>query len=171
VVVVPDVRVDFGAGDDAAGVTHEMFEEGVLLGREADLARAAAGRMAAGIDDEVRDGELARKDVAAPPDECAKAREQLAEVEGFGEVVVGAGVQAGDPVLDGVARREHEDGRVDAFVSDLSADLEAIHFGEDDVEDDGVVVVDGREEESFRPVGGVVDGVGRLAEPPSDRFS
>jgi hypothetical protein len=56
---------------------------------------------------------------------------------------------------------------VDAFASDLSADLETILFRQDDVEDDRVVVVDGREEEGFRTVRGVVDGVRRLAKPPS----
>jgi hypothetical protein len=29
VIIVPDVRVDLGARDDAAGVAHEMFEQRV----------------------------------------------------------------------------------------------------------------------------------------------
>ena len=34
--------------------------------------------------------------------------EQLGEVERLHEVVVGAGVEPGDPVVDGVAGRQHE---------------------------------------------------------------
>src|SRR5689334_22217335 len=45
VVVIPDVGVDLGAGDDAAGVADEVLEECVLLGRERDLALPAAGRV------------------------------------------------------------------------------------------------------------------------------
>src|SRR6478672_442068 len=171
VVVVPNVRVDLGAGDDAAGVPHEVLEQRVLLRGEVDLALTTTGRVTPRIDDEVGDGELGLKDVAAAPDESAEPREELAEVEGLGEIVVGAGVEAGDLVVDGIARREHEDGHVDAFSSDLSADLETVHFGQDDVEHDRVVVVDSREKERFRPVRRVVDRVRRLAKPPGDRFA
>jgi len=33
-------------------------------------------------------------------------RHQLAQVEGLGQVVVGAGLQPGDPVVDGIARAD-----------------------------------------------------------------
>jgi hypothetical protein len=55
------------------------------------------------------------------------------------QVVVGARVQAGDPVLNPIARREHEHRRPDPRVAQSLAGLEAREAGEHDVEDDRVV--------------------------------
>ena len=136
-----------------------------------DVATAATRRVAAGIDDQVADGQLGREDVAASPGEGAKPGEELAEVEGLRQVVVGAGVESLDLVVDGVARGEHEDRRVDALAPNLATDFEAVADGEDDVEDDGIVVVDGREEDGPAAVGGVVYGVRGFAQSAGDRFA
>ena len=132
---------------------------------------AAACRVAARVHDEVGDGKLVGQHVAAPPDECAQSRQQLAEVERLREIVVGAGVESFDLVVDGVARGEHEHGRVRALAPDLAADVDTVANGKDDVEDDGVVVVDGGEERGAVTVGRVVDGVGRLPKSARDGFA
>jgi hypothetical protein len=123
------------------------------------------------VHDEIGNRELVGEDVAASPDECAKAREELAKVERLREVVVGAGVESLDLVVDRVAGREHEDGRVDASAADLTADVDAVANGEDDVQDDGVVLVDGREKDCLAAVGGVVDGVRCLTQSARDRVA
>src|SRR5215207_2409489 len=142
VIVVPDVRVDLGARDDAAGVAHEMLEQRVLLRRERDLALPASSGMAARIHDEFGHRELVGKHVAATSDESTESCEELTEVERLREIIVGAGVQAGDLVLDGIARREHEDGCAGTASANLATDLYAVARGEDDVEDDGIVLID-----------------------------
>jgi hypothetical protein len=171
VIVIPHVRVDLGARDDAASIAHEVLEERVLLGREHDVASAASRRMTLRVHDEIGNRELVREDVAASPDECAEAREELAEVEGLREVVVGSGIETLDLVVDGVAGREHEHGGVAASAADLTADVDTVANGEDDVQDDGVVVVDGREKDCLAAVGGVVDGVRCLTQSARDRFA
>jgi hypothetical protein len=89
----------------------------------------------------------------ATPDEGTDSCEELTEVERFREVIVGAGVQADDLVLDGIARGEHEHGCARATAANLATDLDAVAHGEDDVEDDGIVFVDGREKDGASPSG------------------
>src|SRR5207253_7706527 len=51
-VLVPDVLGDHRAGQHAAGIAHQVFQEGILLGRQLD-APSPAGNLAGGrIQDE-----------------------------------------------------------------------------------------------------------------------
>ena len=68
----------------------------------------------------------------------AKPRQQLRQVEGLDEVVVGADVEAGHAVVHRVARGEHQDRRRVAGASDATTDLESVDVGELQVEHDGV---------------------------------
>ena len=95
----------------------------------------------------------------------ADPREQLAEREGLDEIVVGAGVEPLDLVLDGVARRQHQDLRAHAAGAQLAAELEAVaRAGQQQVEDDEIR--SGRADALQRRVGvaGDVDGVALLGQ-------
>ena len=72
--------------------------------------------------------------------ERPQAGEQLGERERLREVVVGAAVEPGDAVLDGVARGQHQDRRPDAVVAQAAAGLEAVDARQHHVEDDRVVL-------------------------------
>ena len=72
------------------------------------------------------------------PQERAGAGEQLREGEGLGEVVVGAGVQAGHLVVDLVAGGEQQDRGGRPRGAHAAQHLEAVHAGQHDVQDDGV---------------------------------
>ena len=74
----------------------------------------------------------------AAPEQCAQPRLQLAHVERLDEVVVGAGVQAVDPVADRVARGEHEDRHAVAGRAQPPRHLEAVDVRQADVEHHGV---------------------------------
>ena len=69
---------------------------------------------------------------AAPVDRVHPGQE-LADVVGLDEVVVGAGVQAEDPVVDLAARR-HDDHRHLADLADRPADVHAVDVGQAEVE-------------------------------------
>ena len=77
-------------------------------------------------------------DPARPPEERANAGDELLESEGLRHVVVRAGVEAGDPVLDLVAGREHQDRNAVTAPAETPADLEAVDHRHQDVEDDRV---------------------------------
>src|ERR1041384_5879716 len=72
------------------------------------------------------------------PRESADARQQLAKGERLREIVVGAGVQAADAIVDGVARGEHEHRRADAALAQIRAEGEAVTAGQHRVEHDHV---------------------------------
>ena len=71
----------------------------------------------------------------------AQAREQHAQAERLGDVVVGAGIEAEDGVGVGVGAGQHDDRHLDAVAAHEPAGLAPVHVGQADVEQDGVVIV------------------------------
>ncbi len=65
------------------------------------------------------------------------ANEEDVEVEGLGEVVVGAGLDAFEDIFGAGARGEHEDGGEALKVAQGAGDSEAVGAGQHAVEDDG----------------------------------
>ena len=124
--------------------------------------------MRGGVDDEVADLQRARAAARDAAHERAQPRKQLAEVEGLGQVVVGADVEAADAVADLSARGEHEDRRPALALAQRAADLEAVAAGEHHVEDDGVVVPHRRLHQRGVAVADDVDGVALVAQPAPD---
>ena len=122
-----------------------------------------------GVEREVADGQYARALEVASAYEGAQAREELGEGERLYEVVVGAHVEAGDPVLDGVARSQHEHGRPDAPATETPASLEAVEPGKHDVEHDRVVVVRRGHPERIFAGSSEVCRESLLHEPASDQ--
>src|ERR1700694_3878864 len=92
-----------------------------------------------------------------------KPCQHLAEREGLDEVVVGSGFQAVDAVVDRVSCREHEDGGLDALLSQSSCHLEAVEAGQHHVEHDRVVLVGGGGGQAVLSVVGHVGGHPRFA--------
>ena len=70
----------------------------------------------------------------AAPQQRAEPGQQLLERERLGQVVVGPGVEPGDPVRDGVARGEHEDRQLVAGLAHPPAHLEPVQPGHHHVE-------------------------------------
>jgi hypothetical protein len=73
-----------------------------------------------------------------PPYQPAQPRDDLFEAERLGDVVVPAGRQPGDPVLDGVLGGEEEDRHVGQFTAQPSEHGQPVHVGQHHVEHDGV---------------------------------
>ena len=108
-----------------------------------------------------------RRRGAAGPD----PRLELLEVERLDQVVVGALVQAGDPVAGRVAGGQHQHpGRLaDVVGPDAPHHLDAVQAGQVQVEADHVVVVDARLVDGLVPVVGDVDGVALPTQAARDR--
>lgn len=66
----------------------------------------------------------------------ADAGEQLIEDEGLGQVVVGAGIQAGDAIGGRVAGGQHEDGGLEIALAQLAAQGDAVLAREHPIQDD-----------------------------------
>jgi hypothetical protein len=102
------------------------------------------------------------------PAEGAQAGEKLLEGERLREVVVGAGVEAADAVVDAVERGEEEDGRVETLAAERLAELDAVYAREKDVEDDDIVRSVAGHGEAIFAVVREVDRVAFLFEHAAD---
>ena len=94
-----------------------------------------------------------------PAHERAKMRHELCGREGLRHVVVSAVVEPCDFVRNAASRRQHEHGRVDVRIANLSNDFVAVHAGHHNVEDDGVVISDDGPVSSGRTVVHHIDRV------------
>src|SRR5467141_1793078 len=108
--LIPNMLGDFRAPHDAAGVARKIFEQGVLFGGKRHASPCPGNALRASIQDEISNRNLGRAKFTGAAKQRAEAREQLAEFERFGEVVVSAMIEAGDTVLHGIARGQHQNG-------------------------------------------------------------
>src|SRR4051812_11659894 len=107
-VVAPHALVDLRARQHLTGVAHEELEEVELGACQLQAALAAVRLARRRVDEHVGEAE---RSVARPgaSQQRAHAGTQLLDRERLDEIVVGAGVEAFDAVVDGVARRDDED--------------------------------------------------------------
>src|SRR5262249_3031301 len=122
--LAPDVAAEHLAADDGVLVPGQVGQHLELAQGQGDL-HPGAGGAAGGQGAPQAGGPQHRLGVgldAAQQD--AQAGQQLGEGEGLDQVVVGAGVQAGDAVLDGVASGQDENGRGPARPAQVGQDLQ-----------------------------------------------
>ena len=86
---------------------------------------------AAEFDDRASAGQVA-------PAQRPKPREQFGEGEGFDEVVVGAGLQAANPVGHGIPCRQDQDRGLHLHLAEIPTDGKAVSAWEHDVEHDEI---------------------------------
>src|SRR6266478_8210014 len=108
--LIPNMLGDFRAPHNAAGVTRKIFEQGVFFGGKRHASPCPGNALRASIQDKISDRNLGRAKFTGAAKQRAEARKQLAEFERFGEIVVSAMIEAGDTVLHGIARGQHQNG-------------------------------------------------------------
>src|SRR5580765_8470034 len=161
--------VDRSLADRLAGAHQQDLEHGVFLGPQYQpptLHREDAG---AAVVLQRPEADLRRADAVRAPDDGLQARRQLARGERVDEVVVGAEVQASDPVLEVSAGRQRDHGAGAPALPQALQHDQAVERGERQVEHDGVIAFGGEQRVGLRAVVGRVDCVAvllqRLGEP------
>ena len=114
-------------------------QQGELAGREIDHLVADARHVARFVQLELARPQAARGLGRGPPAEGPHAGEQLGEGERLGQVVVGPGVEPGDPLLDRAEGREQEHRGLHAAGAHQPQHLEAVQVGQHAVQDHDVV--------------------------------
>jgi hypothetical protein len=167
----PHTVQDLAVGQDLSGVGHEQAQQGVLDGGEVDDGPAASDDPRGEVDLDGATGEegLGRGGEAASGG-GTDAGEELGAAEGFGDVIIGAGVEGGDLVVFAVVDGEDHDGDGAPF-ADASEDGQAIEIREAEVEEDEVGSVLGGGEEAIAAVGGFKDAVGVPFEGDAEEAS
>ncbi len=161
---VPRAFEELPTREHAAWAAHQQLEQRELLRGEVELRLAVPGAMRGRVEPERADldgdGPFRRRAAG----ERAQSCQELVERERLGEVVVGAGVEPGDPVVDRVARRQHQHRRPDLVPPKSPARLEAVDARQHDVEHDHVVRRGGRHPERIFTAVGDVGRVALFAE-------
>ena len=111
------------------------------------------------VEDHVADLQLYRPFGSAAADQRPEPCHHLGVRERFDQVVVGAGVEPTDPVGDGVARRQHQDGHPAATCTQRAAHRDPVEAGQHHVEQDRVVVLAAGQLDRLRAVAGHVNAV------------
>src|SRR5262245_8362400 len=168
--VAPNLSEDAGAREHAARRAHQQLEDGELLGGELDLLAAALDLEQIAIQHKI--GNLQdirpRSEIARSADQRLNAGEQLIEIEGFGEIIVGADAQAFDLVLERVHGGQHQNGRVIALQAQALTDVIAVHVGQHQIQHDHVELSGLGEIDPLGSGGGDGDAVIFGAEPAID---
>src|SRR3954468_6821970 len=141
-VVPPDLLEEALARDDDALVAHEVLEQLELALGQLDRPPGARDLVRVRVQRQVGDDERRAAPRRPAAQQRAQAGEQLLALERLDEVVVGAGVEALDARLDGVARGEHEDRHV-VGRAQAPRDLDAVDLREAEIEDHEVGMVGG----------------------------
>src|SRR6516164_4523664 len=98
---IPDVLQQHLSRHDAVFVAHQIFQKLKFLGPKENLLAAPAGRLRGQVDCEIADAQdrLLGDGVAAPAKRF-QSRQQFGEGERLDQIVVAAGPQATDLVVD-----------------------------------------------------------------------
>ena len=163
-----DAFAEFIAGDNLAGQFGEGGHEFELNGGELQGTTVVANEAGARINfDIAEDGAIGRgrggRDCGSGRGGAAQdgvnSRGELAGIEGFGEVIIGADFQSDDPVHVVAVRGEHDDGN-GGHGTDFAENLEAAHAGKHHVENDEGI---GAGESAAEAGAAVVNGFGAQA--------
>src|SRR5216684_6741078 len=162
--LIPHVFGDIRAPYNAAGVAGKIFEQRIFLGGERHGPPRPGNALRGGIQDEVGDDNFGGAELTGAAQQRTKTRKQLAEFEWLGEVIVRAVIEAGDAVLDGIARGQHQNGHALARFSELAANFKTVAARNHHVEDHQVVSIDRGLIEGVVAGTGNIDGVRLFAQ-------
>jgi hypothetical protein len=167
-VLIVEMLRQLAPGDDAAHVVHEVGQEPVFVGGQLHRIAVHGDAAGAGVELDRTAGDLAGGVAGGAAQQGAHPGEKLLHVEGLGHVVVGPGVEALHLVAPAVAGREDDDGGLAAVAPPGGQDGHAVHLGQAEIEDDGVVGFRIPQELPLLAVERGVDRVARLFEGGHD---
>src|SRR6266540_2120364 len=165
---VPDPFEQLLSGDQSAGGGEQALQDGELLRAEVKAPAGTQGDPVVGVEGDVTAFQCRGQRRGGAPSESADAGHELGEVEGFGQVVVGAQAEAVDALPDGAGRGQHQHPALRVLGHDLSADLVAVGSGQVPVQHHDVVAGDGQIVEGVVAVEDHVDGHALAAQSGPD---
>ncbi len=159
-VLVIEVFDQLGPRHHAVTVVHQVFEHLVLV--RGQLDRVAVDRHAPGpaVEAHRADLDLVRGMTGGAPNQRADPGEHLLDVEGLGDIVVGAGIDALHLVAPAIARREDQHRHLAAVPAPFLEHRDAVHLRQADVQHHRVIGLGIAEEMALLAV---LRGVDRVA--------
>ena len=129
-----------GAGEHVAGLLHEQLQQFELVAGEVDghLVHPGAGLARIQADGPaVPQGAAVRR---KPPQQGAQAGQQLFHVKGFGQVIIGPGIHAGDFFVPAAARRQNQHRHAAPLAAPAAQYAQAIDDGQAQVQHDRIKI-------------------------------
>src|SRR3974390_2460655 len=143
---------------------HKVGEQAVFM--RSELYRVAVDGHAAGpgIEPDAAASELALGVAGGAAQERANACENLLEMEGLGDIIVGTGIKSLDLVAPAVARGQYEDRHATAGTPPCLQDGNAVHLGQTDIQNNRIIGLGLAEKMPFLAIESAVDHVSRIGE-------
>lgn len=138
VVLIPHMGGNRRAIDDLTWVQDKKLEQREFLGSELYGFAGAPHPVRLQIDFEIGNAQGFREWSSAPSSQRPHSRQQLTERERLGQIIVRTHLESRHPVVDGVARGEHENWRSDFARSELATEIESIPSGQHHIENEHV---------------------------------
>ncbi len=170
-VKVPHPFEQHGTRHHLSGATHQEFQELQLARGELYFAPAADDAAPQQIKLQIRDLELrGLRRAGASAQQGFDASQELCEREGLGEIVVAAGFQPTDPIVNASQGAQHQNGCRDAPLAHPPNDRETVDLGQHPIGHDQIEFSRRREEHAIAPVRCVIDGVAALTQALDEEF-
>jgi D-alanyl-D-alanine carboxypeptidase/D-alanyl-D-alanine-endopeptidase (penicillin-binding protein 4) len=170
--VAPHLALDVAAADHPRRLAHQDGEQLQADRRDREVLAAALQAQRRGVEHQVAHAQHLGADLAAvAADQGAHARFQFADLERLDQVIVGAGVEADQLVLQRVAGGQHQHrGGALGVLAQLAAKIQTIHAGQHQVQHDHVVAVLGGQAQAGHAVRGIVEAVAAALEELADHL-
>ena len=169
----PHAVEQLAAAEDTAGAFHEKLQQPVFGRPELQRMAAADDAVRHRIEHDIADFDrLAGEGGADAPHHRRHPRHQLARGKRLGEIVVGAGVEAADAIILGLARGQHDDRdmRSRLVAAQAAAHLDPAGALDHPVEDDEIGRVLGRQHQRLVAVGRGADVVTLVTKTVIEQF-
>src|SRR4051812_3240770 len=138
---VPDPLQQHGPGDDAALVADQVFQKLEFAGKQRDRPAAPAGGPRDQVDGEIADAQNGLLgDGVAAPGQRLEAGQEFDEGKRLDQVIIAAGAQATNPVVDFAERADDQERRGDAAVAQPAHHRDAVDVRQHAVEGDPRIV-------------------------------
>src|SRR6185437_1456141 len=170
---IPYIDGDIDPGDHLVLIPDKVFQELKFLGRQRYIPPLAGDLFAVQVHHQVRHFEdigprrgLMMETLEQGPDPY----QQFLEIEGFYDIIVGAGLETLDLVLGGIHGGQHDDQDVLVIAADVTGQLITVHERQVDIQDRQIIRIVVKKLPPDEPVIGYIDLIVLFRQPLAERF-
>ncbi len=120
-----------------AALADELLQQLVFVGGELDRVAPIGDLLRLGVNEDLPVLQHGLHLPLAAAHQRAQAGVELLQGEGFDHVVVGAGIQSDDPIVEGIASGEDQHRQLVPFAAQLAQQAEAVDIGQVEIQNEG----------------------------------
>ncbi len=136
--VFPNAFAKLRAREDAAGLSHEDFQQHQLARRKLDASRAAVNIVSSQVEGEIANAQRHYRFLGITAPERARARHQFLHCKRLRQIIVSSKLQPSYSIIHSAARGEQQYTACEVLRAEALQHLEAVDTGQADIEHDEV---------------------------------